>query len=228
MSVCTPSALYYRTVQVTGSWFYFFSVTNVTNRVLFRQEVPIIGTESVHVWQGVPNKYEYVTLTRALLIDVQREFDSEKQKVICSTLRFLAHTNGASLQVSSTTETTVCLMKFCCVFTHASGFSCSIMVRQEISGHWNPNSACTQINCTHVSRYIHVDGSRLVQSPLLSTIYSTYWLPSLDSAPVFFFSLFFSRVHNSSAQVPRKGWCYEQRPYSTRWRLAAHKGVYLI
>ena len=28
-----------------------------------------------------------------------QEFDSEKRKVICKTLRFVAHTNGATLQV---------------------------------------------------------------------------------------------------------------------------------
>lgn len=31
--------------------------------------------------------------------NIWKDFDSEKKKVICKTLRFLAHTNGAHLQV---------------------------------------------------------------------------------------------------------------------------------
>ena len=36
--------------------------------------------------------------------DTFQDFDPEKKKIICKTLRFIAHTNGASLHVSYTCD----------------------------------------------------------------------------------------------------------------------------
>ena len=33
--------------------------------------------------------------------DIYQDFDPEKKKIICKTLRFIAHTNGASLMAST-------------------------------------------------------------------------------------------------------------------------------
>ena len=40
-------------------------------------------------------------ITTDLHVIFLKDFDSEKRKVICKTLRFIAHTNGATLQVTS-------------------------------------------------------------------------------------------------------------------------------
>ena len=37
--------------------------------------------------------------------DIFQDFEPEKKKVICKTLRFVAHTNGASLHVSTQWKT---------------------------------------------------------------------------------------------------------------------------
>ena len=45
--------------------------------------------------------YTCIVITTDLHVIFLKDFDSEKRKVICKTLRFIAHTNGATLQVTS-------------------------------------------------------------------------------------------------------------------------------
>ena len=48
------------------------------------------------------NLYYIVYTVKYLLkaANILQDFDSEKRKIICKTLRFLAHVHGATLQVS--------------------------------------------------------------------------------------------------------------------------------
>ena len=43
--------------------------------------------------------------------DIFQDFEPEKKKIICKTLRFVAHTNGASLHVSMSTTKIVVVGK---------------------------------------------------------------------------------------------------------------------
>lgn len=45
--------------------------------------------------------HDCIVITTDLHVIFLKDFDSEKRKVICKTLRFIAHTNGATLQVTS-------------------------------------------------------------------------------------------------------------------------------
>ena len=53
--------------------------------------------------------------------DIFQNFDPEKRKTICKTLRFVAHINGATLQVRTYVHplgNTTYLMNHCMHFTH--------------------------------------------------------------------------------------------------------------
>ena len=72
-----------KTVQIQISW-PLQKPTDLDLHCLQRQGISGFSRTRV-------NKYMYVFL---------QDFDSEKRKVICKTLRFVAHSNGATLQVN--------------------------------------------------------------------------------------------------------------------------------
>ncbi|XP_062509413.1 cytoplasmic dynein 2 light intermediate chain 1-like [Corticium candelabrum] len=90
--------------------------------------------------------------------DIVQDFDSEKRKVICKLLRFIAHTNGATLQ-------------FCSVKSSALVSRCNGLISSLVFG-------------TSPSRFIQVDPSKPLLVPAGSDSLGSIGAPLLPSGDI--------------------------------------------